>query len=87
MEISISHKNVQLKNVNLGKSFANITTDLIIDRYGRVKVNAGPSFFYTDLLHISHDILNEVSERLKKEANNRILVKIKKRIDDVIVAK
>lgn len=86
MEIIIRYKNVQVKNVNLGKSFSNITTDLIIDRYGRVKVNAGPSFFYTDLNHISHDILNEASERLKKEANNRILVKIKKRIDDIIAS-
>jgi len=86
MEISISHNNVQVKNVYLGKSFSNITTDLVIDRHGRVKVNTGANFFYTDLHHISHDILNEVSERLKMETNNRILEKIQKRINDVIVA-
>jgi len=86
MEISISHKNVQVKKVTLGKSFANITTDLVIDRYGRVKVSPGPTFFYTDLHHIPREILKNVSERLKTEANNRILEKIQKRINNVIVA-
>jgi hypothetical protein len=58
----------------------------VIDRYGRVKVSTGPTFFYTDLTHISHNILTEVSERLKTESRNRILEKIQKRINDVIVA-
>jgi hypothetical protein len=86
MEISISHKNVQVTKVTLGKSFANITTDVVIDRYGRVKVSTGPTFFYTDLTHIPREILKDVSERLKTEANNRILEKIQKRINNVIVA-
>ncbi len=86
MEIIISHNRIQVKNVELGKGFANITTDLVIDRYGRVKASTGPTFFYTDLNHTPHHILTDVSERLQTEATNRILKNIQKRIHDVILA-
>jgi len=38
MEIIIRHNSVYLKNANLGKDFADVVADLILDKYGRVKV-------------------------------------------------
>ena len=77
MEIVVRHNNVYLKNANLGKGFADMTADLILDKYGRVKVIGSKLSFYTDLDHLPFEILDAISKRLEKEASNRILERIK----------
>lgn len=80
MEIIIRHNSIYLKNANLGKGFSDMTTDLIIDKYGRVKVFMSKLSFLTDLDRLPIEILDAVSKRLEKEAGNRILERIKERI-------
>ena len=82
MEIIVEHNSVHVQDTNLGKNFSDIKVDLIIDRYGRVKVKTGSkSYFYTDLNHIPAQILVQISKKLKEEPSNRILSKIKKKIE------
>ena len=88
MEIIIRHNSVYLKSVSLGKGFADVVADLILDNYGRVKVYTGSKLsFYTDLHHLPSEILVAVSERIEKEASNRILAKIEKRIESTLNAR
>jgi len=79
MEIIVRHNSAHLENANLGKGFADMTADLILDKYGRVKVVGSKLSFYTDLDHLPFEILDTISKRLEKEASNRILERIKKR--------
>ena len=80
MEIIVRHNSVYLKNANLGKGFADMIADLIVDKYGRVKVIGSKLSFYTDLDHLPFEILDAISKRLEKEADNRILARIKDKI-------
>ena len=81
MEISIRHNRVHLRNADLGENFSNIMTDLILDKLGRVKVKTGSNnFFYMDLDKLPIEVLQAISEVLKKEVKNRILIKIEKKV-------
>jgi len=80
MEIIVRHNRVYLKSANLGKGFADITADLILDKYGRVKVIGSKLSFHIDLDHLPFEILDTISQRLEKEASNRILKRIKEKI-------
>ena len=81
MEIIVRHNSVYLKNVNLDKGFSYLMADLIVTRYGRVLVKTSSKLsFYTGLDNLPFEILNAISERLKKESSNRILTEIEKRI-------
>ena len=80
MEIIVRYNRVYLKNANLGKGFADIIADLILDKYGKVKVIGSKLSFHTDLDHLPFEILDAISKRLEKEADNRILVRIKDKI-------
>ena len=80
MEIIVRHNRVYLKRANLGKGFADITADLILDKYGRVKVIGSKLSFHTDLDHLPFEMLDTISQRLEKEASNRILERIKEKI-------
>lgn len=80
MEIIIRHNRVYLKNASLGKGFADMITDLIVDKYGRVKVIGSKLFFCTDIDHLPFEILDAISKRLEKETSNRILERIKEKI-------
>ena len=80
MEIIVRHNRVYLKSANLGKGFADITADLILDKYGRVKVVGSKLSFHIDLDHLPFEILDTISQRLEKEASNRILKRIKEKI-------
>jgi len=80
VEISVRHNSVYLKNPNLGKGFSNMSADLILDKYGRVKVIGSKLSFYTDIDHLPFEILDAISKRLKKETSNRILERIKEKI-------
>ena len=80
MEIIVRHNRVYLKSANLGKGFADITADLILDKYGRVKVIGSKLSFHIDLDHLPLEILDTISQRLEKEASNRILKRIKEKI-------
>ena len=87
-DIAIRHNSVHVKNVNLGKHFSNMVGELIVDRFGRVKVIVGSTFFlYTDLQCLPPTILGSISERLQEEATNRILLNIQKRIDAIALPK
>jgi len=80
MEIIFRHNSVYLKNASLGKGFADIIADLIVDTHGRVKVVSSKLSFYTDLNHLPFEILDAISEGLEKETDNRILERIKEKI-------
>ena len=80
MEIIIRHNGVYLKNANLGKGFAGMTADLVLNKYGRVTVVGSKLSFLTDLNRIPVEILDAVTKSLEKEAGNRILEKIKEKI-------
>ena len=81
MEILIGQTGVYLKDANLGESFSDMMTDLIVDRFGRVKVYIGSTLsFYTDLNHLPSEILMAVSKGLGMSVSNRILTSIQKRI-------
>ena len=62
MEIIIRHDSVYLKSANLGKGFADITADLILDKYGRVKVIGSKLSFHIDLDHLPFEILDTISK-------------------------
>ena len=86
MEIIVRHNSVYLKNANLGKGFSNVVADLIVDKLGRVKVCAGSKLsFYTDIDHLPFEILDAISKGLEKEASNRILARIKERVNSNIL--
>ena len=80
MEIIVRHNSVYLKNANLGKGFSDMTADLILNKYGRVKVIGSKLSFYTDLDHLPFEILDAISERPEKGADNRFLARIKDKI-------
>jgi hypothetical protein len=81
MEIIVRYNSVYLKNASLGKGFADMAADLIVDKLGRVKVYVGSKLsFYTDLDHLPFEILDAISKGLEKEASNRILEMIKEKI-------
>jgi len=81
MEIIVRYNSVYLKNASLGKGFADMAADLIVDKLGRVKVYVGSKLsFYTDLDHLPFEILDAISKGLEKEASNRILERIKEKI-------
>ena len=88
MEIIVRHNSIYLKNASLGKGFSDMMADLTVDNYGRVKVYIGSKLsFYTDLDNVPSEILVAISERLEKEASNRILAKIEKRIESTLNAR
>jgi len=81
MDVIVRHNSVYLKNASLGKGFADMAADLIVDKLGRVKVYVGSKLsFYTDLDHLPFEILDAISKGLEKEVNNRILIRIKERV-------
>lgn len=81
MEISLRHNSVYLRNIDLGENFSNIMADLIVDKLGRVKVKTGSKhLFYMDLDKLPPEVLQGISEVLKKEVKNRILIKIEKKV-------
>ena len=81
MDVIVRHNSVYLKNASLGKGFADMAADLIVDKLGRVKVYVGSKLsFYTDLDHLPFEILDAISKGLEKEASNRILERIKEKI-------
>jgi len=80
MEIIVRHNRVYLKNANLGKDFSNVIADLILDKYGRVKVIGSKLSFYMGIDYLPFEILDAISERLEKETSNRILERIKEKI-------
>lgn len=85
MEILVRHNNVQVKNVNLGKGFSDVLANLTLDSQCRVRVQIGSKMtFNTDLGALSTEILHPISDRLEKEADNRILVRIEKRIKSIL---
>ena len=87
MKIIVEHNCVHVQNVDLSKNFSDLIVDIIIDRYGRVKVKTGSKLsFYTDLNHIPAQILMNISKKLNVEPSNRILAKIKKKIDVLVVS-
>jgi hypothetical protein len=80
MDITIGNNRIYVKNVSLGQHFPGVVGDLIVDTKGRVNVTT-PASFYTDLDCIDQSILQNVSAKLENEANNRTLMKLKKKID------
>lgn len=66
-----------MKDANLGKGFSDMVADLVVDQQGRVKVYVMSKLsFYTDVEHLPSEILDTISERLKGETSNRILIRI-----------
>jgi hypothetical protein len=86
MEILLTQNSVFLNNVNLGKVFSNMVADLTVDIYGRVKVFGSRLAFHTTLNCLPSELLIAISETLKKEADNKILTKIEKRIESTLNA-
>ena len=88
MEIIVIHNSVSVKNVNLDKEFSGMIADLLVDRLGRVKVYTGSNqkrlSFYTTLEYLPSELLLAMSEKIENEVSNRVLVKIKKRIEPII---
>jgi hypothetical protein len=85
MKIIIRHNRVYIKKAHLGIKFSNITGDMSIEKQGRVHISARPNwFFYTDLKNIPQNILQNVSQKLKNEANNLSLMIIAKKINKII---
>lgn len=85
MDIIVRHNKVYLRSINLGDGFSNIIADLIFDKYGRVKVKPkNKLYFYIDLDCLPPKILHEVSKKLRQEAYSKILLKIQKKVDDVL---
>lgn len=80
MDVIVRYNSVYLKNANLGKSFGNMVADLIVDKYGKVKIIKSKLSFYTDLDCLPFEMLNVISERLEKEGSNRILTRIKEKV-------
>ena len=82
MEIVVKDNSVHLKNVNLGNNFSNIVADLIIGKYGQVKVqlNSGLSI-NTGMSSLPSATLRLVSDELEKMEKNKIQKEIKKKID------
>ena len=80
MEITVRHNRVYLKNVDLGETFSNMVSNLIVDKLGRVKVETGSKHsFYTDLDNLTLNVLQAIFEVLQEEENNNILKKIEER--------
>ena len=80
MDVIVRYNSVYLKNASLGKSFGNMVADLIVDKYGKVKIIKSKLSFYTDLDCLPFEMLNVISERLEKEGSNRILTRIKEKV-------
>ena len=85
MDITVRHNRVYLRSIKLGEGFSNITADLICDKNSRVKVMPkNKLYFFIDLDRLPPKILHEVSEKLRQEAHGKILLKIQKKVDDVL---
>ena len=84
MNITIKHNTVFLENVKLGKSFADIVADLIVDKYGRVKIITNKTSFYTDLDNLPYETLNAIARVLEKRAKNKILEMIQAKVKSSI---
>jgi hypothetical protein len=88
MEIIVKQNSISVKNLSLDKEFSGIIANLLVDRLGRVKVYTGSDqkrlSFYTTLEYLPSELLLAMSEKLENEASNRVLVKIKKRIEPII---
>ena len=80
MDITIRSNRIYVKNVQLGQHFPDVVGDLIVDNKGRVNVKT-PASFYTDLDCIDQSILQNVFAKLENEADNRTLMKIRKKIE------
>ena len=85
LEIIIRHNHIYLKKANLGKNFSDLIADLTVNKYGKVKVKIRSNLsFNTNLEHLPSTILVAISERLEKNASNRILRQIEKRIESAL---
>jgi hypothetical protein len=90
MEIIIQLNGISVKDVSLDK-FSGIVANLHVDRLGRVKVYTGSDqkrlSFYTTLEYLPSELLLAMSGTLENEVSNRVLVKIKKRIESIITSR
>ncbi|MDQ1280429.1 MAG: hypothetical protein QG670_1692 [Thermoproteota archaeon] len=80
MDITIGYNNICLKNANLGKSFEDMKADLIIDKYGRVKVIMTKTSFSTGLDNLPYEMLSAISKVLESGAKNKILERIEEKV-------
>lgn len=88
MEILIGQTCVYLKDVNLGESFSDMTADLMVDRFGKVRVYRESTLsFFTDLNHLPSEILMAASDGLGLRARPSPLTRIRQRITALLEAR